>query len=100
LICYDGSCLACGQLNTLCCQGAPACRFGVGTLSLGFCSNGLCAACGGNEEPACPDGACLKGYLLSEGRCYQCGKLNQPCCENNSCQEGSLYCLSGFCQPR
>lgn len=100
LLCYQQQCLACGQLATPCCQEEPFCRL-MDDLSLGFCQDGLCAACGGNEQAAClADQACLAGYLLSEGRCYQCGGLNQPCCVSQTCSNDSFVCLSGFCQPK
>lgn len=100
LACAGEKCVGCGLIGNPCCADQGCSDETAGEPSLAQCLGGLCAACGGNQQPAClGDRKCLVDYLLNNNNCFKCGEVNEPCCEGMKCNSKlKLECRSGFCQ--
>ncbi len=77
-----------------------------GSVLYGQCSGGTCA-CGGLNQPCCPDSSgepdvaghcstralgCSSSNGMVQGTCLTCGKLAGPCCDYEKCEGNGLQC--------
>jgi hypothetical protein len=82
VVCQQGHCQGCGQLNQNCC-GGTSCEYGL------ECANNQCRACGASEQSCCDNGdfpKCSAGVCVGSNgplgnMCStNCGASGQPCC--------------------
>ncbi len=64
----------------------------------GFCSNGVCTDCGGENKTCCPGSRCGSNLTCVNNTCTACGHLGLPCCPGGDCGSAAI-CQdeSGMC---
>ena len=92
--CQGGTCVrTCGTQGLACCTSGPACDPGLG------CSGGTCNPCGRGGQTCCAGSTCNSGFNCTAGTCTVCGGNGQTCCASGGCG-GGLYCATGnTCRP-